>query len=476
VGLDWLGAYEFLEIMVTNNATWLMEIIWGVKDYETNLVERVDQDPLSNELVYFGEPYFPGLEDLGQYPRKLLIIRACTGMEAGALIMALIFITPAKWQNKSIAHIVNLLMMHIGNTFRVAFHFWYTEHLYVKYINDPNNTMSIFEAADKAFSIAHDSLSKVFGFIGIVIFTLVINKVGVDIISTFGAWIDALADFFKRATGRIEKRSYYEEKQIPYEELATAEEEPARVVEVNKKFFYPRNEINKNKWNFFSKSFGTFVLIGIGIVTLGLIPIFNQGIGMVTDSLATRFGAILGTSGFPIDPTETNPLKILFNKTFWSSNFINTSINFKITMASSGLLLFAIAIGSIIVTPAKWRNKSIALTITPFLIFPLSILRTGIHKFAVWSVANNYNLKSGRPLLYLNIAEFFANWYQFTLFSWIAIFALIMFIYRKLQVKTFSTIWSWLHQIAFTIGWLIGLSDKPGKDEIFDQKQISGSK
>ncbi|MEA2069871.1 MAG: hypothetical protein U9O98_01125, partial [Asgard group archaeon] len=165
-GLDWLGAFEFLEFLVRDNSAWLMNIIFGIPydDFVRGLYERVDRDILTGGIVPFGE-LFPGIV-LDDYPKILLIIRACTGMEAGALLMALIFVTPAKWENKAVAHVVNLLMMHIGNTFRVAFHFWFTQFLYTK------TSLN----ADDAFLYAHDWLSKVFGFIGIVIFTLVIER------------------------------------------------------------------------------------------------------------------------------------------------------------------------------------------------------------------------------------------------------------------------------------------------------------
>ncbi|NHJ46430.1 MAG: NINE protein [Asgard group archaeon] len=461
-GLDWLGAYEFLEVLVRNNSAWLLKIIWGFEDFTIGYIERRDPDPLTGGIIRFGEPHFPGIT-MDTYPRDLLIIRACTGMQAGALLMALIFVTPAKWQNKTIAHIVNLLMMHIGNTFRVAFHFWYTQHLYQKFIAEG---MAMFDAADKAFDIAHDSLSKVFGFIGIVIFTLVIERTGVKIVSTFGAWIDSISDGFKGITNRVEKNAHYEDARVSHKKLATSEEEePARVTELIKQNFYPRDQINNNNWTFFRKRFYVFFGAAIGIMALGLIPSINQAIGLASDKISVGFGAFLNGNGFLSDLHASNPDQFSNNPLWWGSDFQGLSLknSFAINIASSGMLLFGIVMAAIIVTPGKWKNKSVALSITPFIIFPLNILRLGFQKWATWKLANFDALKApdGRPLLYLNLTDMVTNWIPFVF--WISVFVLLIFIFNKLQVKVFATMWAWLHQIVISIGWVIGLRDRPGE-------------
>jgi len=455
-GLDWLGAFEFLEIMVRNNSAWLMKVIWDYDTYTTGFFQRRDLDPLTGGIIGF-DGTFPGIR-LDTYPRDLLIIRACTGMEAGALLMALIFVTPAKWQNKTIAHVTNLLMMHIGNVFRVSFHFWYTQHLYLKF----SETMGSLDAADKAFSIAHDSLSKVFGFIGIVIFTLVIERTGVKIVSTFGAWIDAIADGFRSITGRIQTNAFYIEKSVSYEELAKSEVEPIRVEQLDKKNFYPTDEIKNNRWNFFKNTFAIFAGISIGIMALGLIPNINQAIGNSSDAIAIGFGL------------DANRLTSGTTGIFWWQSLfsdLSSDINFVINIASSGILLFAICIAVIVVTPSKWKNKSIAMSITPFIIFPLNILRLGFQKWATVSLANFDTLKDSRPLLYLNLADMVTLWLP--LIFWVLVFMLLMFIFRKLQVKTFATMWSWAHQIIITLGWIIGLGNKPGKNIDDDKKDLT---
>ncbi|MGC9781077.1 MAG: hypothetical protein HZR80_17670 [Candidatus Heimdallarchaeota archaeon] len=437
--LDWVGAFEFLEILVRDNSVWLLKVIFGYENANPGLFERRDLDPLTGGIIRFGTPHFPGLDLGADYPRILLIIRACTGMEAGALLGALIFITPAKWENKVVAHITNLLMMHIGNTFRVTFHFWFTQYLY-----------GLWGDADKAFFYAHDMLSKVFGFVGIVIFTLVIERTGVKIVSTFGAWIDAFAEGFKRFTWRIRGKAYYTKASEAYEEIATADASvPTRVEKLDEVNFYPQEEISNNKWKFFTNTFTIFAGVSLGIMLLGLIPPLNQIIGTSSDAIAVNwFGAAR---------TESEAL----NTFWWTSRYLRLEGNdFVINIASSGMLMFAILIAGLIVTPGRWKNKSIAMSITLFVIFPLNIFRLGFQKWATWALANG-EISGTRPLMYLNLADMITTWFPFIF--WVLIFAILLVIYNKLNVKVFTVMWAWLHQLVFTLGWIVGLQDKPGK-------------
>ena len=446
--LDWIGAFEFLEVLVRDNSVWLLDSIFGMDttEFSVGFFQRIDPDPLTNSNVYFGTPYFPGLR-MGTYPRTLLIIRACTGMEAGALLMTLIFITPAKWQNKAVAHVTNLLMMHIGNTFRVAFHFWFTEYLY-----------KLWGDADKAFFYAHDLLSKVFGFVGIVIFTLVIERTGVRIVSTFGAWIDAMVDGLKRITWRIQGKAYYLDEVVSYEESTTEIGEPTRVEEISSKNFYPKEEIESNKWSFFKRTFGIFAGIAIVIIGIGLIPQLNRIIGITTDNIAGAFGAEQTGAG-------------VYNALWWQSTFqlLNADNTFITNVVSSGVLLFALMIGVIAVTPAKKLNKGLAMG-TSLLIFPLNFLRLGVQKWATWSVATG-GVKDTRPLLYENLADIVTSWLPFIF--WILLFVGLMLLFRAMKVKVFSMLWIWMHQLITTLGWIVGLRDKPG--ELIDSKAAVAS-
>ncbi|MFQ5979116.1 MAG: heimdallarchaeosortase [Candidatus Heimdallarchaeota archaeon] len=103
------------------------------------------------------------------------IVRACTGMQAGSIIVALILVTKAPWQKKAKALPVFAGMLYVGNTLRVIFHLWL--------VHQDWGTVS-------EFWFAHDLLSKPIGFVGTLIFAYVIEKLGVPIIDQFADFID----------------------------------------------------------------------------------------------------------------------------------------------------------------------------------------------------------------------------------------------------------------------------------------------
>jgi exosortase/archaeosortase family protein len=103
------------------------------------------------------------------------IVRACTGMQAGAIIIALILVTKAPWRKKAVAIPVFALMLYVGNTLRVTFHLWLVHQQW--------GTVS-------EFWFAHDLLAKPIGFVGTLIFAYVIEKCGVPIIDQFADFID----------------------------------------------------------------------------------------------------------------------------------------------------------------------------------------------------------------------------------------------------------------------------------------------
>jgi len=50
---------------------------------------------------------------------------------------------------------------------------------------------------------------------------------------------------------------------------------------------------------------------------------------------------------------------------------------------------------------------------------------------------------------------------------------LLLYLYKKLQVNFFAVIWAWLHQITFTLGWLIGIKERPGAKKKEEQAEVS---
>ena len=118
--------------------------------------------------------------------RRFAVVRACTGMQAGALLMALIIVTPADFWNKVKATTYALIALIIGNFLRIALVIGMTVTLQVTYGT----------GHDPAWMWAHDVLGKPIGFFGTIFFAIIIEKQGVPILNTVSIWIDSLFDFF----------------------------------------------------------------------------------------------------------------------------------------------------------------------------------------------------------------------------------------------------------------------------------------
>ncbi len=108
------------------------------------------------------------------------IVKACTGMQAGGLLVAVILVTNAKWSNKIAAILAIIITLFVTNALRIAFHLLCVVFLVVQFNMDP----------ETAFYWAHDVSSKVIGFFGTILFALVIEKMGVPIIDQFADWLD----------------------------------------------------------------------------------------------------------------------------------------------------------------------------------------------------------------------------------------------------------------------------------------------
>ena len=108
------------------------------------------------------------------------IVKACTGMQTGAVLLSLIiftkrqnesFFNPIMLRTKARTFVIFYIILFIANAIRIAFHLWLTTY-------------------GVPFPIAHDALSKPIGFIGALIFAWVIEKMGVPVINTFADWMD----------------------------------------------------------------------------------------------------------------------------------------------------------------------------------------------------------------------------------------------------------------------------------------------
>ncbi|MFX1516850.1 MAG: heimdallarchaeosortase [Promethearchaeota archaeon] len=121
-------------------------------------------------------PYADPLPD-GDY----WIVKACTGFQAGGLLVAIIMVTEAPWIAKIRASIAFLIALFIGNALRITFHLWCVYILITQFHIEP----------EEAFYWAHDVSSKVIGFFGTIFFAFVIERIGpVPIIDQFADWLD----------------------------------------------------------------------------------------------------------------------------------------------------------------------------------------------------------------------------------------------------------------------------------------------
>jgi exosortase/archaeosortase family protein len=122
---------------------------------------------------------------------RFIIVRACTGMQAGALLTALIVATPAKTQNKIRAILWVNITLFLGNTLRIAMMVALTS-LFMEEFGLSYET---------SWGWAHDVLAKPIGILGTIGFVLLVEKNKVPILDTMTTWIDSFFDLFDYITG-----------------------------------------------------------------------------------------------------------------------------------------------------------------------------------------------------------------------------------------------------------------------------------
>ena len=175
---DWV----FIEIPTRN----IIHNLLGILGIYNTPIPTMDPGTVIPEFLRGGG--FPFLEATIQTPGIHIpatngdywIVKACTGMQAGGLLIAIIMVTEAPWIAKVRASVIFFLALFIGNTLRITFHLWCVSFLVTQFQMDPNT----------AFYWAHDVSSKVIGFFGTIFFALIIEKMGVPIIDQFADWLD----------------------------------------------------------------------------------------------------------------------------------------------------------------------------------------------------------------------------------------------------------------------------------------------
>ncbi|MHA1304665.1 MAG: heimdallarchaeosortase [Candidatus Heimdallarchaeaceae archaeon] len=120
--------------------------------------------------------------------KRFAIVRACTGMQAGALLMALIIVTPAKSWNKVKATAYVIVTLVITNFLRISLIIGMTVTLMTNY----------GVTYEGAWMWSHDVLGKPIGFFGTILFAFIIEGQNVPILNTVSLWIDSLLDLFSK--------------------------------------------------------------------------------------------------------------------------------------------------------------------------------------------------------------------------------------------------------------------------------------
>ncbi len=185
---DWV----FLEIPTRDIISILLDFL-GIENYHNEVTDQalglpsVIPESLRGGSFPFLEAtiHTPGIHI--PYPDPIpdgeyWIVKACTGMQAGGLLIAIIMVTEAPWIAKIRANLAFFSALFIGNALRITFHLWCVVVLITQFNMDPN----------EAFYWAHDVSSKVIGFFGTILFAIIIERMGVPIIDQFADWLDWL--------------------------------------------------------------------------------------------------------------------------------------------------------------------------------------------------------------------------------------------------------------------------------------------
>ncbi len=168
--------YVWLEVPTKDAIRFLLTMV-GIENYDA---PGVIEDFLRGEGIFYeAVDETPGIY-LPDTNTKYWIVKACTGMQAGALMLSLIAISNAKWKRKLIASVVFFVALFVGNVLRITF------HLVVTYILHVNFGLPPMEA----FYWGHDIPTKIIGFFGTLFFAWLINQMGVPIIDTFADYVD----------------------------------------------------------------------------------------------------------------------------------------------------------------------------------------------------------------------------------------------------------------------------------------------
>ncbi|MFV2015220.1 MAG: heimdallarchaeosortase [Candidatus Heimdallarchaeota archaeon] len=177
-------SYYGLEDLTTKTSYFFLNIFGfqpRVFIYEDSIQEMTDFDVFLMRLYDPTRGTYPAISlDTESGRSNYLIVRACTGMQAGALLLGLIWSTPAEVHDRIRASYVILIALFIGNTLRIAGMIAITTILMNQFNVD----------YETSWNFAHSWMGRPLGFIGTIIFTVLIEVRGVKILDTITVWID----------------------------------------------------------------------------------------------------------------------------------------------------------------------------------------------------------------------------------------------------------------------------------------------
>ena len=181
-----LPSYYGLEILTAKMSLFYLELFGFHPRYFIFEEPLMQLDGIELFLLNFADPIratYPAISiETTIIPHHYLIVKACTGMQAGALLLGLIWATPAKNTDRIRASYIMLIALFIGNTLRIAAMIAITTILTTDFALD----------YDTSWNYAHNFMGQPIGFFGTIAFTLVIEKNNVHILDTITTWIDTI--------------------------------------------------------------------------------------------------------------------------------------------------------------------------------------------------------------------------------------------------------------------------------------------
>jgi len=179
-------SYYALETLTTESSFFALNI-FGFRPrffiYEDSVHDMTAFDAFLYNLYDSKRATYPAISiDTGNRRSNYLIGRACTGMQAGSLLLGLIWSTPTSIHDRIRSSYTILIALFIGNVLRIAAMIGITTLL-----------IEMFGLSyETSWAFAHDWLGRPLGFFGTIGFTALIENRNVKILDTITVWMDTI--------------------------------------------------------------------------------------------------------------------------------------------------------------------------------------------------------------------------------------------------------------------------------------------